>query len=89
MTPKEKAEELYKTMYVQHSNIYPSTAKQCALLTVNYMKSIFDGLHKPEYCAFDCIGERRFTFEGEHPDHMTGLDMMEYLEEVEQELKKL
>jgi len=35
MTPKEKAEELYKRMYTQHSNIYPSTAKQCALIVVD------------------------------------------------------
>lgn len=89
MTPKEKAEELYKRMYTQHSSIYPSTAKQCALIAVKHMKSIFDGLHKPEYCAFDAIGERNFTFEGEHPDHMTGYDMLEYLEQVEQEIEKL
>jgi predicted metal-dependent hydrolase len=35
MTPKEKAEELYKKMYTQHPNIYPSTAKQCALIAVD------------------------------------------------------
>jgi hypothetical protein len=35
MTPKEKAEELYKRMYTQHSNIYPSTAKNCALIAVD------------------------------------------------------
>ena len=35
MTPKEKAEELYKKMYTVHSNIYPSSAKQCALIAVD------------------------------------------------------
>jgi len=35
MTSKEKAEELYKKMYTQHSNIYPSTAKNCALIAVD------------------------------------------------------
>ena len=35
MTPKEKAEELYKKMYTQHPNVYPSTAKQCALIACN------------------------------------------------------
>lgn len=35
MTPKEKAEELYKKMYIVHSNIYPSSAKQCALVAVD------------------------------------------------------
>jgi predicted Zn-dependent protease with MMP-like domain len=49
----------------------------------------FDGLHKPEYCAFDAIGERKFTFEGEHPEHMTGYDMVLYWEEVKHELEKI
>ena len=35
MTPKEKAEELYRKMYTQHPNIYPSTAKNCALIAVD------------------------------------------------------
>ena len=35
MTPKEKAEELYKRMYTRHSNIYPSTAIECALIAVD------------------------------------------------------
>jgi len=35
MTPKEKAEELYKKMYTQHPNTYPSTAKQCATIAVD------------------------------------------------------
>jgi len=35
MKPKEKAEELYKKMYTQHPNTYPSTAKQCALIAVD------------------------------------------------------
>ena len=35
MTPKEKAEELYKKMYTVHSNIYPSSAIQCALISVD------------------------------------------------------
>lgn len=40
MTPKEKAEELYRKMYTQHSNIYPSTAKKCALIAVNEILNI-------------------------------------------------
>ena len=35
MTPKERAEELYKRMYTRHSNIYPSTAIECALIAVD------------------------------------------------------
>jgi hypothetical protein len=34
-TAKEKAEELYKRMYTRHSNIYPSTAIECALIAVD------------------------------------------------------
>ena len=34
MAPEEKAEEIYKKMYTVHSNIYPSSAKQCALVAV-------------------------------------------------------
>lgn len=95
MNPKQYAEELVD-QFDEHSfmdidmriSSYES-AKQCALIAVKHMKGIFDGLHKPEYCAFDAIGERKFTFEGEHPDHMTGYDMLEYLEQVEQEIQKL
>ncbi len=96
MTPQEKAVELFKRFYCFPNNsknkigcIQFNTAKQCALIVVKHMKEIFDGLHKPEYCAFDAIGERKFTFEGEHPDHMTGYDMLEYLEQVEQEIERL
>lgn len=102
MTPKEKADELVIQMYQPlpaskeaekgKEHLYYNqfnAAKICALIVVKHMKEIFDGLHKPEYCAFDAIGERKFTFEGEHPDHMTGYDMLEYLEQVEQEIEKL
>jgi|GEM_PF-2839046 hypothetical protein len=104
MNPKQYAEELVDKMYnTEHCGIehFPNKrycdctemslyqAKQCALIAVKHMKGIFDGLHKPEYFAFDAIGERKFTFEGEHPDHMTGYDMLEYLEQVEQEIQKL
>ena len=35
MTPKEKAEELYKKIYTIDSNIYPSSAIKCALIAVD------------------------------------------------------
>ena len=35
MTPKEKAEELYKKIYTIHPNIYPLTAIKCALIAVD------------------------------------------------------
>lgn len=94
MSPKQKAEELVEDYYSTimsflSDNMKWENAKKGALIAVKHMKSIFDGLHKPEYCAFDAVGERKFTFEGEHPDHMTGYDMLEYLEQVEQEIQKL
>jgi hypothetical protein len=49
MTPKEKAEELYKRMYTQHSNIYPSTAKGCALVAVNEILLGYMGNPKVKY----------------------------------------
>jgi len=98
MTPKQYAEQLVD-QFDEHAEARISDSgrdfdkkyctKQCALIAVKHMKGILDGLHKPEYCAFDAIGERKFTFEGEHPDHMTGYDMLEYLEQVEQEIQKL
>lgn len=94
MTPKQYAEELVEDYYSTimsflSDNMRWENAKKGALIAVKHMKGIFDGLHKPEYCAFDAVGERKFTFEGEHPDHMTGYDMLEYLEQVEQEIGKL
>jgi hypothetical protein len=94
MNPKQYAEELVEDYYSTimsflSDNMRWENAKKGALIAVKHMKGIFDGLHKPEYCAFDAIGERKFTFEGEHPDHMTGYDMLEYLEQVEQEIQKL
>ena len=47
MTPKEKAEELYKKMYTVHSNIYPSSAKQCALIAVDEL--INEAVYEKQY----------------------------------------
>lgn len=73
MTPKEKAEELYKRMYTQHSNIYPSTAKQCALIAVD---EILDAL--AEY------DDRNNTYELQNMDRD-----FNYWQEVKQEIGKL
>jgi hypothetical protein len=98
MTPKEKAEQLVN-QFKEYSEAKISDngkdfdkkycSKHCALITLKHMQSLLDGLHKPEYCAFDAIGERKFTFEGEYPEHMTGYDMISYLEEVKLELDKM
>ena len=94
MTPKEKAEELFvKYNEFNYETIVYSTqrtkAKECALIAVDEILKQFDGLHKPEYCAFDCIGERKFTFKSEYPEHMTGYDMVEYWQQVKEEIEKL
>lgn len=103
MTSKEKAEELllkfkdYVCGYVGSSMLtnheYPeqilSQAKKVAIIAVNEILKNFEGLHKPEYCVFDAIGERKFTFESEHPEHMTGYDMVAYWEDVKVQIEAL
>jgi len=103
MTPKEKAQELvdkfkdYVHGYVGSSMLtnheYPeqilAQAKKVAIITVDEILKQFDGLHKPEYCVFDGIGERKFTFDGEYKEHMTGYDMVAYWEQVKAELKAI
>lgn len=104
MTPKEKAEELVSKMNVIHYmklhgknknskglpiSMYDDQIKQCALIAVDEILKNFDGLHKPEYCAFDAIGQRKFTFESECAEHMNGYDMIEYWQEVKSEIENL
>ena len=85
MTPKEQAQNLIDT-FISEGCLF-ANARKCAIVCVNKILLNFEGLNKPEYCAFDAIGERKFTFEGEHPEHMTGYDMVEYWEEVKTELE--
>lgn len=89
MTPKEKAIELvnrFKGFEMTNENY---AIKQVAIIVVDEILKNFIGLHKPEYCAFDAIGERKFTFEGEYDEHMTGYDMEAYWNEVKEEINKL
>lgn len=95
MNTKEKAIELYnkfrnensfRVCCVMTANI---RAKKQALIAVNEIIKQFDGLHKPEYCAFDAIGDRKFTFESEYPEHMTGYDMVAYWEDVKVQIEAL
>lgn len=97
MTPKEKAIELFENFHYQicsdngigenDSTLF--CAKQCALIAVEEIMKNFEGLRKPEECAFDAIGERKFTFEGEYDNLMTGYDMVSYYEEVKTEIINL
>lgn len=64
-------------------------SKKFAIIIVDEILKNFEGLHKPEYCAFDAIGERKFAFESEYPEHMTGYDMISYWEEVKVKIQEL
>lgn len=103
MTTKEKAHEIvekftdYVHGYVGSSMLinyeYPeqilAQAKKASIIAVDEILKNFEGLHKPEYCAFDAIGERKFTFEGEYPEHMTGYDMVAYWEDVKVQIEAI
>lgn len=94
MTPEEKSEDLINKMLFEiEYNCQPSlstmVAKQCALIAVDEILEILEGLNKPEYAVFDAIEKRKYAFEGEYTDHMTGYDMVAYFQEVKQEIEKL
>lgn len=88
MTPKNKAIELFNK-YAKMWHASTDDVKNCATIAVEEILKNFEGLPKPEYCAFDAIGERKFTFHGEYDTHMTGYDMIAYWEEVKIEIKNL
>lgn len=93
-SPKEKADELVeaykKYMYPFHPVVAEKQAKECALIQIKDMLQIFEGLHKPEYCAFDAIGEQKYKLsdDPEYRTHKTGYEMKEYFEQVKAELEK-
>jgi hypothetical protein len=86
MTPKQKADQLIDKYWYITGMIM---AKDFAIICVDEIINNFEGLNKPEYCAFDAIGERKFTFKGEYDTHMTGYDMIEYWNEVKREIEAL
>ena len=95
MTPKEKARQIFNSIRRMDNESGKDCATcDCVVLPISKFMcdeilKQFDGLHKPEYCAFDAIGERKFTFESEYPEHMTGYDMVSYWEQVKAELEAL
>lgn len=86
MDTKDKAQELIEKFRQCVSG--SSCAKEASLIAVDEILANFEGLHKPEYSVFDAIGERKFTFDGEYPEHMTGYDMVDYWEEVRDHIRK-
>lgn len=95
MTPKEKAKQLFNSIrYMDNESGKDCATCDCVVLPIakfmcDEILKQFDGLNKPEYCAFDAIGERKFTFESEYPEHMTGYDMVSYWEQVKSEFEAL
>ena len=72
------------TGYMTHNS-----AVRCAIIAVDEILKNFEGMHKPEYCSFDAIGKRKFTFESEYPEHMTGYDMVAYWNDVKVQIEAL
>lgn len=100
MTPKEKASQLIEKFKQQisgwdyyndidDSENQQTKAKKAATICINEILQNFEGLHKPEYCAFDAIGEKKYTFIGEpeYRTHKTGYEMKDYWEQVKTEVK--
>lgn len=80
MTPKEKADEIMRNFTMICGNSF--FVKEMSIFCVDEILKNFEGLHKPEYCSFDAIGERKYTFDGEYEEGMTGYDMISYWNEV-------
>jgi hypothetical protein len=94
MTPKEKANQLYDDAYSRWCNELSHDkniliAKSISTYVCDKLLEIFEGLHKPESCAFDAIGDRKYTFDSEYEGRMTGYDMVDYFQQVKEEIEKL
>lgn len=90
MTPEEKAKELVdKFTEAAKNEIFKGWVyyhKKCALIAVEEVLAIFEGLHKPEYVSFDIYEPKKY-----HMDDTTdfnGYTMSEYYEAVKEEIKK-
>jgi len=95
MTPKEKAWDLLCKMnnanitekiWSDASPYAKKDLKRKCFIVIDEVLRLFKDLYKPENCAFDCIGGRKFTFDAEYETHMTGYDMAAYYEEVKKEI---
>ncbi len=95
MTPKEKAKQLFNAIrYMDNESGKDCATCDCVVLPIarficDEILKNFEGLHKPENCEFDAIGGRKFTFDSEYPNYMTGYDMINYWNEVKKELEKI
>lgn len=89
MTVKEKAKELVVKMLQNEREMPREYTKQCSIIAVDEILEIFKGLAKPEDVAFDVYSPRKYNFESEYSNFMTGYDMAEFYQQVKQELEKM
>ena len=88
MTPKEKAIELVDKFTQTNGNAF--FAKECALIAVDEIIKMLMSLYKPEYTSFNTVNELMYQFEeSDECDVMDGYEMVEYYEQVKQEIEKL
>lgn len=88
MTPKEKAIELVENFTTINGNSF--FAKECAVAAVDEIIKMLVSLYKPEYTSFNTVNELMYKFEeSDECDVMDGYQMVEYYEQVKQEIKKL
>lgn len=84
MTPEEKAHSmivaLKNILPRMHYDVLEEAAKQCAIICVDEILKMFDGLHKPEYVAFDVYEPKQYSMEGE--TDFNGYTMQAYWQEV-------
>lgn len=88
MTPKEKAQELVDKFIQTNGNSF--FAKKCAIAAVDEIIKMLMSLYKPEYTSFNTVNELMYKFEeSDECDVMDGYQMVEYYEQVKQEIEKL
>lgn len=95
MNTKEKAWELVQRKYsdaIYHhlAPNLPTTqiAKICALICVEEMIKLLETLNKPEYTSF--LAKDIYTIaETEYDTHIHGYELIEYWNQVKQEIEKL
>jgi hypothetical protein len=95
-TPKEKANELvdkfrneFKWVEKDHHVDLYRDARQCALIAVDEIKAIYEGMHKPEYASFDIYEPYNYTLEGHEGVGKNGYEMQDYWEQVKTEITNL
>ncbi len=91
MTAKDKAKELVDNfnpwVYSITDEIELDYAKKCAVICVDEILKMFEGLHKPEYCSFDIYEPKKYHMEVEA--EFNGYTMSEYWEQVKIEINEL